>query len=449
MRSAWTPVATVLLVGAALCGYAADRPVPTPEEVAQYQRGLDLLEAARVGDARKVRELLDQGAGIDHATYMGDTALILAARNGQVETLELLLSRGAAITNTGMQGRSALLNALAGDCTNCVRALLAAGADPDQRDSRGDRALHVAIDQRHSALVPPLLAAGADVTLTNMLSETALHRALDRECYDLVRPLLDAGADPNAADFMGETPLCEALMKEKIDIVGLLCERGADPNRYCGDRPMVQLPWVEAVPLLKILLDHGADPNARNRANGQTALHWCGANASTYLLARGADPDARDNEYATPLHENVVRGMRWNVASLLDGGADIHARDANGLTPLLLARQVQDTTTVALLQRRGAREGPEDPPLDAVTFLLPAAPGVTNVGVYGHFIGWSTWPLARDVDGDWCGTFSLYRGVYRYQFVVNGRHHADPANPYLYYDSPSPFPASILQTKRP
>jgi len=90
---------------------------------------------------------------------------------------------------------------------------------------------------------------------------------------DVVRRLLAHGADPNLADIYGWTPLMRA-----IDL----------------GRPGIA----------RVLLDSArADPDVRNE-NGHTALHHAAAHGFEplvrLLLARGADPGARDREGRTP-----------------------------------------------------------------------------------------------------------------------------------------------------
>ena len=86
------------------------------------------------------------------------------------------------------------------------------------------------------------------------------------------------------------------------------------------------------------LLDRGADPNARN-FEGATPLHramdrnrWPDVDGA--LLKAGADPNARDNFGATPLHYGAANASSERVDALIKAGADPMARDNDGRTPL-------------------------------------------------------------------------------------------------------------------
>ena len=49
----------------------------------------------------------------------------------------------------------------------------------------------------------------------------------------------------------------------------------------------------------------------------------------------GADPHARDKNGETPLHDAADKGHVAAVAALADAGANLNARTVKGATPLL------------------------------------------------------------------------------------------------------------------
>lgn len=77
---------------------------------------------------------------------------------------------------------------------------------------------------------------------------------------------------------------------------------------------------------VKSLLDVGADVNTRN-ADGFTALKWA-----------------------------VVRDHTGTLQVLLNAGADVKVRDNRGQTPLMIAAEEDQIQIVELLKQAGAKE---------------------------------------------------------------------------------------------
>jgi hypothetical protein len=102
---------------------------------------------------------------------------------------------------------------------------------------------------------------------------------------------------------------------------------------------------------------------------GDTALHLAAAGYRVeivrLLLAAGADPNAAANHRQSgPLHyaaDGYVIGPAWDpprqvktIRCLLDAGADVHAADKNGATPLHRAVRTRCAAAVRCLLDAGA-----------------------------------------------------------------------------------------------
>ncbi len=202
-----------------------------------------------------------------------------------------------------------------------LAAALGSGADPSAAG---------AVEGETEDVLTPLMAAAA------------------RDRADAVQMLLDAGADVGATDAVGHTALHWAAMRHAPGAAQRLIRAGADVQALDDDdtSPLGAAGASGAVSVARVLLGAGADANAAD--GGTPPLHraiktygesYGGAEMVAFLLASGADPNARDARGLTPLHRAAsdTPGAFAVSRLLLDAGADPSARDARGQTPGALA----------------------------------------------------------------------------------------------------------------
>ena len=156
---------------------------------------------------------------------------------------------------------------------------------------------------------------------------------------------------------------------------------GQRSQRWCWDTEAACPTWMQRAKrvasdprhakMAGLLLDHGADPNARNW-DDVTPLHQAvrARNIAVVelLLARGADPNARDKgRGSTPLRRAVTATgaggtagsgaqMRLLTKLLLEHGADPSARDKRGVPVYASARD--PVLRTMLIEHRRTRRGP-------------------------------------------------------------------------------------------
>ena len=303
-------------------------------EVSTAKGMTPLLTAAQHGDIETARLLIAAGADVNQPGADGTYPLPFAIVDGHDDFALFLLEEGAD-PNTGIDGIPALA-AAAGNVDTWL-----AGWDQRHGDaryvsryrSRGGR-IYLTAAQR-LPIIEALLAAGADpdgrITTSAMLMNyigypkkgaferfacgtgdlrgaTALwvaafgaategayrSAAAESENYrvegsaDIVRVLLDAGADQSLTTDDGTTPFMAAAGLGRSTF---------RPNWTRGTRS----PGAEEA--TRMLLEAGAEINATNEADF-TALHGAafrGLNEVVeYLVANGADIDARDYRGRTP-----------------------------------------------------------------------------------------------------------------------------------------------------
>lgn len=196
---------------------------------------LQLIRAARSGNAEIVKRLLAEGVGPNVATLENDTPLQYAAFEGHAAVVEILLAAGANpnIQNEGF-GSTPLMNAGAKGHIEVVRLLIANAADLELRNKKGMTAIWSAAsygpsDRRRRAEVVQLLAqAGADVNATALPKQVPiLVFPVGRGHFETVYVLLKAGADPHATDSEGYSAMALAKEIGNSDMIGLLEGRRA------------------------------------------------------------------------------------------------------------------------------------------------------------------------------------------------------------------------------
>ncbi|MEO5867326.1 MAG: ankyrin repeat domain-containing protein [Sphingomonas sp.] len=98
--------------------------------------------------------------------------------------------------------------------------------------------------------------------------------------------------------------------------------------------------------------------NTRSRDSGESALYVVAKRGDLtyvrYLLARGADPNIKDNAGNTPLMAAVVGGYGELIDPLVKGHADVNLANRGGETPLILAVQRRDIDMIRTLLSNGA-----------------------------------------------------------------------------------------------
>ena len=192
-----------------------------------------LLDAARTGDAVKVRDLLAQGAEVDaHQPPVADTPLLLAVRGNHVQVARSLLMHGANPNFQNVVDDSAFLLAGALGRTELVRMMLSHGTNLKITNRFGGTALIPACERGHVETAQVLIAAGVDVNHVNRLGWTCLMEAVvlgngGPEHQAIIRALIEARADLNLPDKDGVTALAHARQRNQAEVVKLLQAAGA------------------------------------------------------------------------------------------------------------------------------------------------------------------------------------------------------------------------------
>eukprot|EP01062_Namystynia_karyoxenos_P068161 TRINITY_DN6247_c1_g2_i3.p1 TRINITY_DN6247_c1_g2~~TRINITY_DN6247_c1_g2_i3.p1 ORF type:complete len:3258 (+),score=947.81 TRINITY_DN6247_c1_g2_i3:81-9776(+) len=271
-----------------------------------------------------------------------------------VEIAERCLALGANLAVVSVALREAAREGL----TRSVEKLLQVGGDPDFGDERGEAPLELAVLGGHVDTVRALIRDPSELLFNLDPAEPPLHRRAVRGQPLAVYTLLQLGADPAQLDSSGRTAAHCAHQVEQTFCVYVLFYGDSSGTALPDDlaqlytdslatvlRMAVETAAVEAAMAFVLI---GADPVSAPDQHGHTALHHAarvGAfNSGVGLqvvrhmavavpLAHAACDSARQ----TPLHEAAEYGNAATAAVLLQAGADPHALDVVGNTPLALA----------------------------------------------------------------------------------------------------------------
>ena len=98
--------------------------------------------------------------------------------------------------------------------------------------------------------------------------------------------------------------------------------------------------------------------NTKDYTTGQTALHIVVARRDLvwvqFLIAKGANVNARDNRGVTPLVAASEMGLLEGVDELIKSGARVDEANNTGETPLISAVHRKDLALVRMLVKAGA-----------------------------------------------------------------------------------------------
>ncbi|WDS35421.1 ankyrin repeat domain-containing protein [Pseudoxanthomonas sp.] len=325
-----------------------------------------LLHAPTLSTTPRVLQwLLRHGAVGEPRDVYGDVPLIASLARGPSALPAIRVLLDAGLSPAGGAGLARFLSA-------CVQAgarddaaarslaleLLQRGADPFAATVAGDQPLSLAVQLDWSPLVEALLAIGVDRETRDARGMSALHLATALGNVPMVRRLIASGAAPDARAADGQTPLGVALSSGRRDLADWLDWRVWPlPRRplRSGDLPLAAIAGdVDAV---RRLLDLGFDVDAPDAQGCSALLRAAGGGHGAVvdlLLARGADPQRTARTGATPLSAAVSMRQAAIVNALLDAGADIEYRLPGEVSVLMLAAALGLPDIAARLLTAGA-----------------------------------------------------------------------------------------------
>jgi ankyrin repeat protein len=302
-----------------------------PGAPGEYLHAL-LPVAATFGQAATAEVLLAKGADVNAAGVYGMTPLHLAAAAGDVKMAEFLLKHGADV-NAAMsahlyvnQRATPLQLALENGHAEMAALLASKGGLPKLDAAAREQWLRQAFQKRQLGLVLWLEQQGTPMAPGQVGGQTPLHLAAELGDRAAVERLLARGADLKALDRAGgDTPLQHAIRGRHRAVIELLLDRGASAHRAA----LVTAVQAGDVDIAALLIARGAEVRGGDVFSSplRAACDLGKPEMVKLLLDHGADPKEADGGF---LHEAALRGHRAVAELLLDRGADVNARLADG-----------------------------------------------------------------------------------------------------------------------
>jgi len=227
-----------------------------------------LALAAGRGHLEVVEKLIDAKADIELKSKEG-TPLHEAAKWGQVRLVRKLLEAGSNMNAVDSELRTPLHSAVARYRLDIARMLIDAGADKDSIDSSSTAPLHVVAATGCVEIAQLLLKTGANVEARNRAGYTPLHVASFHSKLEVATMLVKAEADKDSLDHECCTPLHVAARMGHLEIARMLIEAGGNTGsrEKHGRTPLhvCALGAPHALEMIHLLVRGGADLSATDQ----------------------------------------------------------------------------------------------------------------------------------------------------------------------------------------
>lgn len=324
--------------------------------------------AARRGDFPMLEKMLTQGPGVNVRDENGRTPLHEAIAAAQPEVVFYLLMMGADVNALDDKGESpfgATMGWFGGGLDAMRRFLLIRGANPRavRNDGHTETTWAVLRDNEHG--LQWLLWMGVDARQRTRHG-TPFEIAVKEGNQRIIDILRRNGVDGPTR--LSDDPiwlLHNGAKRGDITFLDEALDAGApvDQPDENGNSALMLSIYKRNVATARHLLARGASLDFINEKNGGTPLYatmgWDYGEMTDFrreLLEAGADPNIHVKSGLTPLMRALWHTPGTPLKQLIEYGADLNARDAQGRTILRRAMDEGKMETADFLRLQGAAE---------------------------------------------------------------------------------------------
>lgn len=319
-----------------------------------------------------IKKLIQDGVDLNYVlpsedTYAGYTPLMLCINTAGIgqfdvdaEVFKLLIDNGADTSMTDDEGNTPVLIAVKYFALDILRLLIQKGASIYDQNDAGENAFNIIIAryEEEQQLDEENLFRIPDAALQEDIRQgmgEAYERMLER-----IDAIVENGYDLNTGDESAAFQAITAISEERLpaDVLTYLFEKGANA-RECTTGPLLdyalfrKLPTPALVSMIQTIgleytfdCFHNFTPINIVAIRNNTEL-------ATQLIELGADIHLNNDQ---PLRNACKLGRFEMVQCLVSSGANMHAADEKGNTPLHYARELNFTAIVDYLEKTNNKE---------------------------------------------------------------------------------------------
>lgn len=303
-----------------------------------------LLLAQNSKDGKIIDYFVNKGLNEKVLDANGNSLLFYAAYKGNIALLKKYIAKGFDYKRVNNDGENLVLAASHGgrggyNSKEVFEYLASLNLKMDQVNHKGQTALHLlARGSKDKDLISFFMEHGVDVTKKDKEGNTAFLNAVSGNNSAVVKLLLPKVKDINQQNNSGYTALTLATQRGNLDLFHLLTKNGADVNII--DK--------EGNNLFYHLFEGYNRRSAKNFKPFAQALKKVGV---SFTKASQNEP---------PLHIAIAKGDLKLIQTAFELGANVHQKNAEGLTPLhLAAMKAKSPRLLQLLLKKGANKANE------------------------------------------------------------------------------------------
>ncbi|XP_022800157.1 ankyrin repeat and protein kinase domain-containing protein 1-like [Stylophora pistillata] len=325
--------------------------------------------------------------------------------------IDLMLTHVPDIESKAANGATPLLIAVFNEKLQGVMHLLERGANPLTKDNDGHDSLYLASSRDSDVLdlllshVPDvsLLLLGFSVDSKDATGTTPLMIAARNGNVQAVKGLINRGADPSLKDNDRWSSLHYAARCGDTDTIHLILTHVPDIESKTthGVTPLMTAVCHSGVQGVKYLLERGANPLAKNN-DGQDSLYRASSRCSDFLdlvlshVPNEISVDTKDATGTTPLMNAAPNGYVQAVKGLIKRGADPSLMDNEGWSSLHFAAHCGDPHIIDLILPHVSDIGSKN--ADGATPLIIAVRH-RNLQIVKQLLERGANPLTKDING--------------------------------------------------